>query len=145
MTQSQRATNLPTQCFFCEDDATWTCPTNGNFYCNSHVGIYGANDEIYYIGTDALVSPETPIEIDFAHVLNPAATSGDLIWSEGLDGVFTTLPQYQNRRKFYIGCHTCLTDFKRVVNGESWGGPEHYYSSNCLSGKRPHCTCDICF
>lgn len=26
-----------------------------------------------------------------------------------------------------------------------FGGPPHYGSPRCRSGKRPHCTCDTCF
>jgi hypothetical protein len=24
-------------------------------------------------------------------------------------------------------------------------GPSHFASPNCQSGRRPHCTCDLCF
>lgn len=28
---------------------------------------------------------------------------------------------------------------------QAQGGPAHYFSPYCRSGKRPHCTCDTCF
>ena len=31
------------------------------------------------------------------------------------------------------------------ANGDNKMMPRHYASDRCKSGKRPHCTCDICY
>jgi hypothetical protein len=38
------------------------------------------------------------------------------------------------------GCPTCA----ELATTSHWG-PYHDSSPRCESGKRPHCTCDICF
>lgn len=47
----------------------------------------------------------------------------------------------RHRRRIVMeeGCETCA----ELARG-SWG-PSHDASPRCESGKRPHCTCDICF
>ena len=43
-------------------------------------------------------------------------------------------------------CKTCQEIFYSAVrNGQIAFGPRHIPSSRCESGKRPHCTCDVCF
>lgn len=37
-------------------------------------------------------------------------------------------------------CKQC----KQIREGGGFG-PHHFASSNCESGKRNHCTCDVCF
>jgi len=48
-------------------------------------------------------------------------------------------------------CRTCQADFYPFYR-ERWApgmsgpfAPSHQPSRNCESGKRPHCTCDVCF
>jgi len=37
-----------------------------------------------------------------------------------------------------LTCTACLDPAQR-------GGPDHFASPNCESGKRPHCSCDTCY
>lgn len=38
----------------------------------------------------------------------------------------------------YPDCETCLWN-------SVFGGPSHYFSERCRSGRKPHCTCDLCY
>lgn len=55
--------------------------------------------------------------------------------------VFDTREERQKRRRIVLeeGCETCA----ELARGSF--GPYHDASPRCESGKRPHCTCDICF
>jgi hypothetical protein len=43
-----------------------------------------------------------------------------------------------NRTNFDPSCQFC-------IEHEGQMAPPHNPSPNCQSGKRPHCTCDLCF
>jgi hypothetical protein len=61
---------------------------------------------------------------------------------EGLDQKHsTTEPAVKDRKRIIMeeGCPTCA----ELARGSF--GPSHEPSPRCESGKRPHCTCDICF
>lgn len=56
------------------------------------------------------------------------------------NGNLTTLKVHRRRRiVMEEGCPTCA----ELARGSF--GPSHDPSPRCESGKRPHCTCDICF
>ena len=40
--------------------------------------------------------------------------------------------------KYDIECNYCVSHYKQHA-------PYHFASDRCESGKRDHCTCDICF
>lgn len=43
-------------------------------------------------------------------------------------------------------CQSCRADHYPVLErGEVPFAPRHRASNRCESGKRPHCTCDVCF
>lgn len=45
----------------------------------------------------------------------------------------------KNKKEQYcLNCEYCLNTYNSFV-------PKHFASSQCESGKRNHCTCDICF
>lgn len=45
----------------------------------------------------------------------------------------------------YGGSLLYHSDCQQCVYANAHGGPSHYASPRCRSGKRPHCTCDTCF
>lgn len=52
------------------------------------------------------------------------------------------VPQAEVKRRWIVmdeGCPTCA----ELAAGSF--GPSHDPSPRCESGKRPHCTCDVCF
>lgn len=49
--------------------------------------------------------------------------------------------EHPNGRIYVKGCAYCEA---RMAAGETFF-PRHVAGSNCESGKRPHCTCDLCF
>lgn len=58
------------------------------------------------------------------------------------DYLFTAIRSQQPARRKIVteeGCMTCA----EIARGSF--GPSHDPSPRCESGKRPHCTCDICF
>ena len=38
-----------------------------------------------------------------------------------------------------------VADCKACASSSVFGGPGHYASPNCQSGRRPHCSCDTCY
>jgi len=57
----------------------------------------------------------------------------------GMKELFHDLQVEQEEAKARKGCATCA----ELARGSF--GPRHDPSPRCESGKRPHCTCDICF
>lgn len=69
---------------------------------------------------------------------------GDGLCKEGGNGVFppqpgTVKPVKATRWIRKNDCAYC------AEHGDESMMPPHDASANCESGKRPHCTCDICF
>lgn len=58
---------------------------------------------------------------------------------EGWDRIHSTKEPVRKRIVMEEGCATCA----ELARGSF--GPSHDPSPRCESGKRPHCTCDICF
>lgn len=55
-----------------------------------------------------------------------------------LDNDVTIAIDYGGNLIYRSDCEAC-------VAAREFGGPSHYASPRCRSGKRPHCTCDTCF
>ncbi len=75
------------------------------------------------------------------HVIDAALANGNRdAWRQAL-GLPPAEPCAPERRRIVTeeGCATCA----ELARGSF--GPSHDPSPRCESGKRPHCTCDICF
>lgn len=44
------------------------------------------------------------------------------------------------QREEIANCEYC-----KKIAAEGGFGPSHFASPNCQSGRRPHCSCDLCF
>lgn len=60
-------------------------------------------------------------------------------WNDGWRAKDSEDGQARTRISMEQGCPTCA----ELARGSF--GPSHDPSPRCESGKRPHCTCDICF
>lgn len=113
-----------------------------------------------------------PTEHDFANLINEFTTSPFIpVWVTDWTGTFSRIAiksrdiktgaarqvegvkipiqvtddPFYARFKYYKGCRTCFNNLARALAGQPSGGPPHEFSQFCRSGKRPHCTCDLCY
>lgn len=54
------------------------------------------------------------------------------------------IARWEREGRIAVGCEGCASIYA-AEDPYSVTAPPHTASKNCESGKRPHCTCDVCF